>query len=166
MNKPNFWIIIPLITILNSSCIQSVSLPEAGLPSGSNMRIKPTRAVDDTYWPLIMIIASDKLIGYIAPVNPRINHTGAFAKAQVTLQNLTENRYTLEYQFQWQDDQQFLISEPRPWQRFLLGPKEAKIIQEMALHPNATRAIFTVRLPDDSVIEFNKQIQKKLRNTR
>jgi uncharacterized protein YcfL len=148
--------------VLNTGCAKRVSQPVPGLPPGSNMEVKPTPAIDTSYGPLTRVIASDYLIGYIAVVNPRIGQTGAFTKAQVTVQNLTQNRYSLEYQFQWQDAQQFQVGDPRPWKRFVLGPKEAKIIKEMALNKDAVRTIFTVRLPDDTFIELNKQIQKRL----
>ena len=148
--------------ILNFGCTKTVSQPELGVEQGSNMPIKHTRAVDTSYGPLTRVIASDYLIGYIAIVNPRVGQTGRFTKVQVTVQNLTQNRYSLEYQFQWQDAQNFEVGEPRPWKRFVLGPKEAKVIKEMALNPEAVRAIFTIRLPDDTFIELNKQINKRL----
>jgi len=147
---------------MNYGCAKRVSQPEPGLPHGSNMPIQPTRAVDTSYGPLTRIIASDHLIGYIAVVNPRIGQTGAFTKGKVTVQNLTQNRYSLEYQFQWEDAQQFAVGDPRPWERFVLGPKEARNIQEMALNRDAVRAKFTVRLPDDTFIELNKQMEKSL----
>ncbi len=148
-----------VVLVLMSAC-GKVSQPEKGVEPGSNMRIKHTSAVDTTYAPLTRIIASDKLIGYISVVNPKVGQTGAFTKAQVTVQNLTQNRYSLEYQFQWQDAQQFSVGTPRSWKRFVLGPKEAKIIQEMALNKDAIRTIFTVRLPDDTFIELNKKLEK------
>ena len=162
-SKELVLIVVCVVTvIMGSACTKRVSQPEISLEQGSNMPIKNTRALDTSYPPLTRIIASDDLIGYIAVVNARIGQTGVFTKGQVTVQNLTQNRYSLEYQFQWQDTQQFSISDPRPWKRFVLGPKEAKIIQEMALNKDAVRAIFTVRLPDDTFIELNKQTEKQL----
>ena len=163
MKKKHLLCVVGCIVVafLSSGCAERVSQPESVEP-GSNMPIKHTRAVDTSYGPLTRVIASDKLIGYIAVVNPRVGQTGRFTKAQVTLQNLTQNRYSLEYQFQWQDAQQFAVGDPRPWKRFVLGPKEAKVIQEMALNADAVRTIFTVRLPDDTFIEMNKQIGKQL----
>jgi uncharacterized protein YcfL len=162
--KQKEWIISAACLValgMNYGCTKIVSQPEPNLPPGSNMVIKPTKAVDTSYGPLTRIIASDHLIGYIAVVNPRIGQTGAFTKGKVTVQNLTQNRYSLEYQFQWEDAQQFNVGSPHPWERFVLGPKEAKNIQEMALNRDAVRAKFTVRLPDDTFIELNKQMEKK-----
>ena len=163
MKKKHLLCVVGCVVVifLSSGCAKRVSQPEP-VERGSNMTIKHTRAIDTSYGPLTRVIASDKLIGYIAVVNPKVGQTGRFTKAQVTVQNLTQNRYSLEYQVQWQDAQQFAVGDPRPWKRFVLGPKEAKIIQEMALNTDAVRTVFTVRLPDDTFIELNKQIQKRL----
>ncbi|BHH84445.1 DUF1425 domain-containing protein [Desulforhopalus sp. 52FAK] len=150
---------IYLIGLL-ASCT-TVSQPEPNLYTESNQEIIQTRAVDTSHPLLTRVIASDHLIGYISVVNPRIGKTGNFTKAQITIQNLTQNRYSVEYQYQWQDDQGFAVGSPRPWKRFVLAPKEAENIQEMALRPEAVKAIFTVRLPDDAFIELNKQLQSR-----
>lgn len=139
----------------------TVSQPEPGLNTNSNQEIIQTRAVDTSYPPLKRVIASDYLIGYISVVNPRLGQVGSFAKAQITVQNLTQNRYSVEYQYQWEDAQGFVVGTPRPWKRFILAPKEAEIISEMALRQEATKAVFTVRLPDDTFIELNKQLEKR-----
>ena len=138
-----------------------VSQPDPGLNTNSNQEIIQSRAVDTSFPPLKRVIASDHLIGYIGVVNPRMGKTGNFSKAQVTVQNLTQNRYSLEYQYQWEDEQGFAVGTPRPWKRFVLTPKEAENIQEMALRPEAIKAVFTVRLPDDDFIERNKELQSQ-----
>ncbi len=137
------------------------SQPDPGLNTNSNQEIIQSRAVDTSFPPLKRVIASDYLIGYIGIVNPRIGKTGNFSKAQVTIQNLTQNRYSLEYQFQWEDEQGFAVGTPRPWKRFVLAPQEAENVQEMALRPEAIKAVFTVRLPDDAFIQRNKELQSQ-----
>ncbi len=139
----------------------TVSQPEVGLNTNSNQEVIQTRAVDTTYPGLKRVIASDYLIGYIGVVNPKLANNGAFPKAQVSVQNLTQNRYELECQYQWEDNSGFEVGSPRPWKRFVLGPKEVKNFAEMALRKEAKNAIFTVRLVDDTFIELNKQFQKK-----
>lgn len=134
--------------------------PEPGLNKNSNQEIINTRAVDTSYPGLTRVIGSNKLIGYIAVVNPKLGKKGSFTKAQTTVQNLTENRYQVEYQYQWEDSSGFSIGTPRPWNRFVLGPKQAKNISEMALQNEAAKTIFTVRLVDDTFIELNKQKSK------
>jgi uncharacterized protein YcfL len=137
----------------------TVSQPESNLNTDSNQEIIQTKAVDTSNPFLKRVIASDHLIGYISIVNPKLGQLGRFSKAQVTVQNLTQNRYSLEYQFQWEDEQGFAVGTPRPWKRFVLVPKESENIPEMALRPEAVKAVFTVRLPDDAFIELNKQLQ-------
>lgn len=143
---------------LSAGC-STVSLPDEGLDTYSNQEIIQNRAADTSYPGLKRLIASDQLIGYIAIVNPKLGMTGDFTKAQVTVQNLTENRYAVEYQFQWEDQDGFAVGSPRPWKRFVLGPRQAKNFQEMALQKDAKQTLFTVRLVDDTFIELNKQLE-------
>ena len=139
----------------------TVSQPEPGLNTNPNQEIIQTSAVDTSYPALKRIIASEYLVSYISVVNPKLGPVGNFSKAQVTVQNLTQNRYELEYQYQWEDKGGFAVGSPRPWKRFVLGPKEAKNFSEMALRQEADRTIFTVRIVDDTFIELNKQLEKK-----
>ncbi|MEA3469438.1 MAG: DUF1425 domain-containing protein [Thermodesulfobacteriota bacterium] len=146
-------------TAMTAGC-STVSQPEPGLNTNSNQEIIHTRAVDTSFPGLKRVIASDYLIGYISVVNPKLGQTGNFSKAQATVQNLTQNRYELECQYQWEDLGGFAVGSPRPWKRFVLGPKEAKNFSEMALRQDAKQAIFTIRLVDDTFIELNKQVEK------
>lgn len=146
-------------TAMTAGC-STVSQPEPGLNTNSNQEIIQTLAVDTSYPGLKRVIASDYLVGYISVVNPKLGQTGNLSKAQVTVQNLTQNRYSLEYQYQWEDQGGFTVSSPRPWKRFVLGPKEAKNFSEMALREDARGTIFTVRIVDDTFIELNKQFEK------
>lgn len=152
---------LAILLLTETTGCTTVSQPEEGLNTYSNQEIIQTRAVDTSYPPIKRVIASDYLIGYVSVINPRIGKTGSFSKAQVTVQNLTQNRYSLEYQFQWEDVQGFTVGTPRPWKRFVLAPKEAENIPEMALRPEAVKAVFTIRLPDDAFIELNKQLEQQ-----
>jgi uncharacterized protein YcfL len=160
--KSLLGVIVALVAaiVVTAGC-STVSQPESGLNTNSNQEIIQTRAVDTSYPGLKRVIASDYLVGYISVVNPKLGQAGNFAKAQVTVQNLTQNRYNLEYQYQWEDQGGFIVGSPRPWKRFILGPKEAKDFSEMALRQDARQAIFTVRLVDDTFIELNKQLERK-----
>ena len=116
-----------------------------------------TEAVDASYPGLKRVIASDYLLGSISVIDPKIGSKGNFSKAQVTVKNLTQSQYELEYQYQWEDQEGFAVGSPRPWHRFALGPKELKNFSEMALQQDAKGAIFTVRMVDDSSIKENYQ---------
>ncbi|WP_028585371.1 DUF1425 domain-containing protein [Desulfogranum mediterraneum] len=153
-------IVLCTATLLSAGCT-TVSQPEQVPGAHSNQEIIQTSAVDSSYPGLKRIIASQYLVGYISVVNPKLGSQGSFSKAQVTVQNLTQNRYELEYQYQWEDNAGFAVASPRPWKRFVLGPKEAKVFSEMALRQDASQTMFTVRLVDDAFIELNKQRNKK-----
>ena len=148
------------VASLVSGCA-TVSQPDPGLDTYSNQEIIQTRAVDTSYPGLKRMIASDQLIGYISVANPKLGPKGAFTKAQVKVQNLTENRYAVACQFQSGDQSGFAVGSPRPWKRFVLGPKQAKNFSEMALVKDAKQTIFTVRLVDDTFIELNKQLENQ-----
>ena len=145
-------------TAMTAGC-STVSQPNPALNTDSNQEIIQTQAVDTSYPGLKRIIASDYLVGYISVVNPKLGQKGNFSKAQVTVQNLTLNRYSLEYQYQWEDQGGFAAGSPRPWKRFVLGPLEAKNFSELALLEDARGTIFTVRIVDDTFIELNKQLK-------
>jgi uncharacterized protein YcfL len=154
--------VIGLIALVASVAgCSTVSQPESGLNTNPNQEIIQTSAVDTSYPGLKRIIASEYLVSYISVVNPKLGSVGNFSKAQVTVQNLTQNRYELEYQYQWEDEGGFSVGSPHPWKRFVLGSKEAKNFPEMALRQEADQVIFTVRLVDDTFIELNKQLEKK-----
>ncbi|WP_136810446.1 DUF1425 domain-containing protein [Desulfosediminicola flagellatus] len=116
-------------------------------------------AVDNSFPGIKRVIASDTLLGNIEVTNPKLRVSGRYATAQVTLQNLTQNRYELEYQYEWEDADAFSVAEPRPWKRLVLGPQELKNYSETSLRQEATQAVFTIRLVDDTFIELNKQLK-------
>jgi uncharacterized protein YcfL len=156
--KGSFTLI--LITILATAGCKTASKPEHVPGAHSNQEIIATSAVDTSYPRLTRVISTPLLVDHIMVVNPKLGTQGKFAKAQVTVQNLTENRYELEYQYQWEDAAGFSAGTPRPWKRFVLEPKEASMYSELALNENAKRAIFTVRIVTDTFIELNKQLEQ------
>ena len=149
---------IVTLAALISGC-STVSQPEPGLNTDPNQQIIQTSSVDTSYPGLTRVLASEYLVGYVSMVNPRLGQNGNFTKAQVTVQNLTQNRYSVEYQYQWEDQDGLAVGSPKPWRRFVLGPKEAKILAEMALRQEAKQAMVTVRIVDDPFIELNKQVK-------
>ena len=108
-----------------------------------------------------LVLGSQDLVGQIAMVDARIGSAGALAKAEVSVQNLSNNRYTLEYQYAWEDQQGFSISENRVWKRFVLGPRELKSFRSVAGDPKAYGFTMTVRLPDDLFIHQEKLLEQK-----
>jgi uncharacterized protein YcfL len=143
---------------LTTGCATAPPPEPVPLPN-SNQDIIQTSSVDTSYPGLKRIIGSQYLVGSIFIVDPKLGRTGQFTKAQVTVQNLSENRYEVEYQYQWEDSGGFAVGTPRRWKRFVLQPQEAETFAELALQKDAVQTTFTVRLVDDTFIELNKQTQ-------
>ena len=121
-----------------------------------NIRHHQQNTVDASNPRARLVLGSKDLVGEIALVDARIGTAGALAKGEVSVQNLSNNRYTLEYQYAWEDQQGFSISENRVWKRFVLGPRELKSFRTIAGDPKAYGFTMTVRLPDDLFIHQEK----------
>jgi uncharacterized protein YcfL len=106
-----------------------------------------------------LILGSEDLLGKVAISDPRFKKLGQLTQAQVYVQNLTENRYTLEYKFDWEDSQGFAIQGNNAWRRFTLTPQQRKTLQATGKNPSAANIVVTVRLPDDTFIENYKQME-------
>ena len=104
-----------------------------------------------------LVIGSDRLRGRIDIGNSRFRSVGQLTQAQVMVQNMTETRYTLEYKFDWEDNQGFQVDSLNSWHRFTLTAGEARTFTSTGKVPDAKNIMFTVRLPDDAFIESEKQ---------
>lgn len=108
-----------------------------------------------------LVLGSENLVGEIALLDARLGSAGELAKAEVSVQNLSNDRYTLEYQYAWEDRDGFSISENLVWKRFVLGPRELKSFRSIASDPRAYGFTMTVRLPDDFFIHQEKFIERQ-----
>lgn len=129
--------------------------------SASNLRHYQQDTIDATNPRARLVLGSKDLVGEIALVDARLGSAGALAKGEVSVQNLSNNRYTLEYQYAWEDQEGFSISENRVWKRFVLGPREIKSFRSVASDPKAYGFTMTVRLPDDLFIHQEKYLDRK-----
>ncbi|MCB1787414.1 MAG: YcfL family protein [Gammaproteobacteria bacterium] len=107
------------------------------------------------------VLGSKDLVDRIAMTDARIGAAGELAKAEVTVQNLSNDRYTLEYQYAWEDKDGFSIGENQVWKRFVLAPRELKSFKSVASNPKAYGFTITVRLPDDFFIHQEKYLERK-----
>jgi uncharacterized protein YcfL len=126
-----------------------------------NVRHIQQDTIDASHPNARLILGSRDLVGQIALLDARLGSTGKLAKAEVSVQNLSNNRYTLEYQYAWEDAQGFSISENRVWKRFVLGPRELKSFRAIASDPRAHGFTMTVRLPDDLFIHQEKYLDRQ-----
>jgi len=117
----------------------------------------PGPSIDQSYPGATLILGSEALVGVVHLTNPKVRSIGELDQAQVTVQNLTDTRYTLEYKFDWEDYQGFAAGSPGAWHRFILTPRQVKTFSSTGNTPDATNIVFTVRLPDDIFIHSDRK---------
>jgi uncharacterized protein YcfL len=105
--------------------------------SDPNIRHYQQDTINDSNPRARLVLGSRDLVGRIAMTDARIGSVGELARGEVTVQNLTNDRYQLEYQYAWEDAEGFGISENRVWRRFVLAPRELKSFQTVASSPKA-----------------------------
>ena len=134
------------------------------VPSGrATDSVRPPAAVPtiDTQDPRAkLVLGSEALLGKVAMGDTRLRQIGTLTQAQVTVQNLTDNRYTLEYRFDWRDSQGFDVGSLNTWHRFTLTPRQTQTFNSMGKTPAATNIVFNVRIVDDAFIENYRQMER------
>lgn len=123
---------------------------------GANIRYKEQRTIDDTHPRATLILGSSELVDNVLLTNVRVAKIGLLNKAGIDVQNLTDNRYTLEYKFVWRDKNGFAIDVSNVWHRFVLTPRKIKSFQSVGKTEDAYTIQFTVRFPDDLYIESDR----------
>ncbi len=123
---------------------------------GANVAYQAQRTIDDTHPRATLILGSSDLVDNILLTNVRVAKVGLLNKAGIDVQNLTDNRYTLEYKFVWRDKNGFAINATNVWHRFVLTPQKIKSFQSVGKTEDAYTIQFTVRFPDDLFIESDR----------
>lgn len=108
--------------------------------------------VDTTHPRARLITGSRDLLHRVVMVNPRFRPAGNLTQAEVSVQNLTDDRYILEYKFEWSDPQGFSIGDAAVWHRFTLSPHQIRDMSSTGKTPDAQNLTFTIRYPDDAFI--------------
>ena len=126
--------------------------PEVQLAQTQPTGQAPPPAVDTSHSRAKLVLASNGLAGRIDLSETRFRKLGAFTQAQVTIQNLTPDRYVLEYKFDWHDEDWFATGQKTAWHRFTLSPNQIESLQSMGKTPEASRIVLTVRFPEDATI--------------
>lgn len=136
------------ITLLLCFFVSACSTP------GSNPNIShhAQSTVNAEHPRMRLVLSSKKLVGKVALVDVRMGSVGSLSRAEVTVQNLTNDRYTLEYMYAWTDEEGFGINDNQVWRRFLLAPREIKSFQSVGKDPRAYQTTMTIRFPDDVFI--------------
>ena len=133
----------------------------AGGPDAPGIRLAQTQQIDQAPPPAVdtshprakLVLASNGLAGRIDLSQTRFRKLGTFTQAQVTVQNLTTDRYVLEYKFDWHDEDWFATGQKTVWRRFKLSPNQIEMVQSVGKTPEASHIVFTVRFPEDATIK-------------
>jgi len=123
---------------------------------GANMRYQEQQTIDGTHPRATLIIGGTELLNNILLTNVRVAQVGLLSRAGIDVQNLSDNRYTLEYKAVWHDQQGFEVGTSNVWHRFVLTPHKIKSIQSIGKTPEAYSIQLTVRFPDDLYIETDR----------
>lgn len=150
---------ISIIGALSAALLVTTGCNTVGV-TDPNIRHHQQNTVNNENPRARLVLGSKKLVNRIALTDVRLGSAGRLVKTEVTVQNLTNNRYSLEYQFAWEDSEGFSINENRVWQRFVLGPREMRSFKSVATDPRAHQFTLTVRLPDDFFIHQEKSIKR------
>lgn len=145
-----------LIFLLTFCLVISLGLPACSPLKGANIKRKSQRTIDDTHPRATLILGSSELVDNVLLTNVRVAKIGLLNKAGIDIQNLTDNRYTLEYKFVWRDKSGFSIDATNVWHRFVLTPRKIKSFQSVGKTMEAYTIQFTVRFPDDLYIESDR----------
>lgn len=143
-------VIVLLICLLAAGC---------STKKGANIDYLAQKTIDDTHPRATLILGSTDLVNNILITNVKVAQVGLLPKAGIDVQNLTDNRYSLEYKIVWRDKQGFPINVSNVWHRFVLTPRKIKSFQSMGKTEEAYSIQFTVRFPDDLYINSDKREQ-------
>lgn len=148
IRKSAAFVMTVLLTGLVSGC---ASKPPPAPPP-------PPKLIDDSHPRATLILGSTGLAGYVTIGNVRIGQSGAFPKAAIDVRNLTDRRFDLEYRAVWFDRDGFPIQEDMAvWHPFSLTPHQIRTMITQAKDPEAYRLRFTVRFPDDPLLELDRK---------
>jgi uncharacterized protein YcfL len=115
--------------------------------------VEPISNVDTSHPRAKLVIGSKKILGRVKILNPRFRKVGKMTQAEVTVQNLSDTKFSLEYKFDWQDAQGFTVDSGSMWHRFTLTPHQMRDFSSTGKTPAGEQITFTVRFPHDAFID-------------
>jgi uncharacterized protein YcfL len=147
-----FTRLVPLLML----AAMSAGCNETGNVRPNNGELVPNAAIDQSHPRAALILGSDDMIGTLNIGGLRFRQVGQLSQAQVTVQNLTNDNFSLEYRFEWQDRDGFNIDSLGTWHRFKLAAHGAKSFSSTGKTPEAYKFVFTVRYPGGPFIRMDR----------
>lgn len=130
----------------------------ANLVQAENMQ--PAEMIDQSHPRARLIVGSEALYKKVRLIKARVVPLGKLMRGQATVQNLSNERLSLEYRIDWYDDEGFIIGDGGIWQRFSLGASELRPFKSLGKSKYAARMQFTVRYPGDTFIDSQSRWEK------
>ena len=92
-----------------------------------------------------LVLGSRALLGDVELTDPKLRSVGKLTQAKVSVRNLTNQSYNLEYKFDWEDAEGFAVETQSVWHPFQLSPYQVRSFTSTGKKPEAEQIVFTVR---------------------
>lgn len=109
------------------------------------------KLVDTSHPDAKLILGAQVLGGNVEIIEPKLRKQGNLTQAVVTVQNLSNNTYDLEYLFEWEDESGFRIDQIKIWRPFTLTSHQIRKFNSTGTDPDAAKIIFTIRFPESKL---------------
>lgn len=115
--------------------------------------------VDETNPRITVIYGNEEFNGKVYIVRKFLDDSGNLTKCSVTLQNVSQDTFVVEYQFRWLEESGMPVMQTPAWTRMTMAPNAVKPIINMAKTQAAKNVEFTIRLPMTAM--YQKPAEKK-----
>jgi uncharacterized protein YcfL len=109
--------------------------------------------VDDTDPRILVIYGNKEFEDKLLVIRKILDDSQRLARCAVTLQNVSQDTFVVEYQFRWMESSGMPIMQTPAWSRLTVSPNAVRPLVNVAKVPNARIVKFTVRLPMTAMYE-------------
>ena len=143
------FVVLALACLLAGGCTENMS----GGQGGNSHGVVASPQVDETHPNIMVVYGNQELNGNVAVVRKIYDDSSKLAKCSLTIQNLSDHTFILEYQFRWLEASGMPIMQTPAWSRLTLAPHAVKPVLTVAKMPEAKIVEFTLRLPMTALYE-------------
>lgn len=112
--------------------------------------------IDESYPRARLIVGGKPLSKKILLTKARVAPFGKIMRGRASIQNLTDKAMTLEYKFDWYDDEGFIIGDGGIWDRIKLRAREIRPLKSLGKSKHASKMQLIVRYPGDIFIDASQ----------
>ena len=115
--------------------------------------VVPTEQVDESHPQILVVYGNEEFKDKLYVLRKVFDESGTLARVSLTLQNVSNDIFVVEYQFRWLEQSGMPIMQTPAWSRMTLAPNAVKPLINIAKVPEAKIVEFTVRLPMTGVYD-------------